>query len=65
MYGAAVRNGFRNKGLAISAASAFAPDPLKELWLDAEQVSTTVRANWMSAIKHTRLAEQSLPGPAR
>lgn len=55
----------QSKSLVISAASAFAPDPLKELRLDAEQVSTTVRANWMSAIKRTRLAEQSLPGPAR
>ena len=55
----------QSKSLVISGASAFAPDPLKELMLDAGQVSTTVRANWMSAIKHTRLAEQSLPGPAR
>ena len=55
----------QSKSLVISAASAFAPDPLKVLRLDAEQVSTTVRANWMSAIKHTRLAEQSLPGRAR
>ena len=55
----------QSKSLAISAASAFAPDPLKELRLDAKQVSTTVRANWMSAIKHTRLAIQSLPGGRR
>lgn len=55
----------QSKSLVISAASAFAPDPLKALRLDAEQVSTTVRANWMSAIKRTRLAEQSLPAPAR
>jgi hypothetical protein len=49
----------------VSAASGFAPDPLKELRLDAEQVSTTVRANWQSAVKHTRLAQQSLSGPPR
>jgi hypothetical protein len=55
----------QSKSLVISAASAFAPDPLKELRLHAEQVSTTVQANWMSAIKYTRLAEQSLSGPAR
>ncbi|MFL6256817.1 MAG: hypothetical protein ACJ74T_17565 [Pyrinomonadaceae bacterium] len=55
----------QSKSLLISAASAFAPDPLKELRLDAEQVSTTVQANWQSAIKHTRLAEQSLSGPPR
>jgi hypothetical protein len=55
----------QSKSLVISAARAFAPDPLKELRLDAEQVSTTVQANWQSAIKHTRLAEQSLSGPPR
>jgi hypothetical protein len=55
----------QSKGLVISAASAFAPDPLRELRLDAEQVSTTVRANWMSAIKRTRLAEGPPPGPGR
>jgi hypothetical protein len=55
----------QSKSLVISAASAFAPDPLKVLRLDAEQVSITVQANWMSAIKYTRLAEQSLSGPAR
>jgi hypothetical protein len=55
----------QSKSLVISAASALAPDPLKASRLDAEQVSTTVRANWMSAIKRTRLAEQSLPVPTR
>lgn len=55
----------QSKSLLISAASGFAPDPLKELRLDAAQVSTTVHANWKSAIKHTRLAEQSLSEPAR
>jgi hypothetical protein len=53
------------KSLVVSAASGFAPDPLKALRLDAEQVGATVRANWKAAIKHTRLAEQSLSGPAR
>lgn len=55
----------QSKSLVVSAASGFAPDPLKELRLDAEQVSATVRANWESAIRHTRLAEQSLSGPSR
>lgn len=55
----------QSKSLVISAASAFAPDPLKELRLDAEQVSATVQANWKSAIKYTRIAEQSLSGAPR
>jgi hypothetical protein len=55
----------QSKSLVVSAASGFVPDPLKELRLDAEQVSTTVQANWKSAIRHTRLAEQSLSGPPR
>jgi hypothetical protein len=54
-----------SKRLVISAASGFAPDPLKDLKLDAELVSATVRANWQSAVRHTRLAEQSLTRPAR
>ena len=59
------RKARQSKSMVISAASAFAPDPLKVLRLDAEQVSTTIQANWQSAIKHTRLAEQSLSGPSR
>lgn len=59
------RKAAQSKSLVVSAASGFAPDPLKELRLDAEQVSATVRANWRSAVRHTRLAEQSLSGPAR
>jgi hypothetical protein len=55
----------QSKSQVVSAASGFAPDPLKELRLDAEQVSATVRANWKSAVRHTRLAEYSLSGPAR
>lgn len=55
----------QSKRLVVSAASAFAPDPLKVLRLDAEQVGITVQANWMSAVKYMRLAEQSLSGPAR
>jgi hypothetical protein len=55
----------QSKTLVISAASGFVPDPLKDLRLDAEQVSATVKANWMSAIKHTHLAEQSLSQPVR
>jgi hypothetical protein len=50
----------QSKRLVVSAANGFAPDPLKDLRLDAEQVSATVRANWKAAVKHTRLAEESL-----
>lgn len=52
------------KSLVISAKS-FVPDPLKELRLDAEQVGATARANWSSATRLTRLAEQSMSQPAR
>lgn len=52
------------KSLVISAKS-FVPDPLKDLRLNAEQVSATARANWRSATRHTRLAEMSLSQPAR
>jgi hypothetical protein len=55
----------QSKSLVVSATSGFAPDPLKSLSLDAEQVGATVQANWRSAIRHTRLAEQSLSGPGR
>jgi hypothetical protein len=55
----------QSKRLVVSAASGFAPDPLTVLKLDADQVSATVRANWKSAIRHTRLAEQTLSGLAR
>ena len=55
----------QSKSLVIPVARGFAPDPLKEIGLDAEQVAATVRANWMSAVKYTRLAEQSLKGRAR
>ena len=55
----------QSKSLVVSAARGFVSDPLKDLRLDAEQVSSTVRANWQSAVRHTRLAEQSLSGPAR
>lgn len=52
------------KSLVISAKN-FVPDPLKDLRLNAEQVSATARANWSSATKHTRLADLSLSQPAR
>lgn len=52
------------KSLVVSAKN-FVPDPLKDLRLNAEQVSATARANWRSATKHTRLAELSLSQPAR
>jgi hypothetical protein len=50
------------KSLVISAKS-FAPDPLKDLGLDAEQVTATAQANWNSATRHTRLAEQYMSQP--
>lgn len=59
------RKARQSKSLLVSAASGFVPDPLKALRLDAAQVSTTVHANWKSAAKHTRLAEQSLSVASR
>ena len=53
----------RAKSLVISAKN-FVPDPLKDLGLNAEQVSATARFNWRSATRHTRLAELSLSRPA-
>lgn len=52
------------KALVISANS-FQPDPLKNLGMDAEQVTTAAQANWKSAARHTRLAERSLPASVR
>jgi hypothetical protein len=54
----------QSKSLVISV-NGFQPDPLKELRLDARQVTAAATANWMTAVKHTRLAEQSLPQPGR
>jgi hypothetical protein len=54
----------QSKSLVISANN-FQPDPLKDLRLNAKQVIASATANWMSAVKHTRLAEQSLPRPGR
>jgi len=54
----------QSKSLVVSVNS-FAPDPVKVLGLDAEQVGATVRANLMLAIRHTRIAEQSLTRAAR
>ena len=53
----------QSKSLVISANN-FRPDPLKELRLDARQVSAAATANLTSAVKYTRLAEQSLPRPS-
>jgi hypothetical protein len=55
----------QSKSLVVSAKQAFLPDQLKDLRLDAEQVSNTAQANWRSATKYTRLAEQSLSRPIR
>lgn len=52
------------KSLVVSVKN-FAPDPLKGLRLDAEQVGAAARANWGSATRHTRLAEQYLSQPPR
>lgn len=52
-------------GSLVVSANGFQPDPLKDLRLDAEQVSAVAAANWRTAAKHTRLAEQSLPQPRR
>src|SRR5205085_724845 len=54
----------QSKSLVVSANN-FQPDPLKDLRLDAKQVTAAATANWMSAVKYTRLAEQSLSQPAR
>jgi hypothetical protein len=54
----------QSKRLVVSASN-FAPDPLKELGLDAEQVGSVVQANWKSAARYTRLAEQSLSKATR
>jgi hypothetical protein len=56
--------GRQSKSLVISA-NGFQPDPLKYLRLNAEQVTAAATANWMTAVKHTRLAEQSRPQPGR
>lgn len=47
------------KSLVVSANN-FQPDPLKELRLNVEQVSAAAAANWATAAKQTRLAEQVL-----
>lgn len=49
----------------VIAANSFAPDPLKVLGLDAEQADAAAGANWKSAARLARLAEQSLPEAAR
>lgn len=49
----------QSKSLVIYANN-FQPDPLKDLRLNAKQVNAAATANLMSAMKHTRLAEQSL-----
>jgi hypothetical protein len=54
----------QSKSLVISANN-FQPDPLKDLRLNAEQVTAAATANWVSALKHTRLAEQSISRPER
>jgi hypothetical protein len=55
---------YQSKKLVVSAYG-FKGDPLKDLRLDAAQVSHTVIVNWEAAIKYTRLAEQSLSAAIR
>lgn len=54
----------QSKSLVVSA-NGFAPDPLKVIGLDAEQAGAAAQANWKSAVKLTRLTEQSLLVAAR
>jgi len=54
----------QSKKMVVSA-SAFVPDPLKELGLDAERVGHAVANNWRAAARYTRTAEQSLSLAAR
>lgn len=54
----------QTKSLVISVNN-FRPDPLQDMRLNAEQVSSAAAANWRAAVKYTRLAEQSLSRPER
>lgn len=49
----------QSKSLTVSANN-FRPDPLEDLRLNAKQVSAAADANCRTAVKYTRLAEQSL-----
>lgn len=49
-----------SKSMVVSAANGFQSDPLRDLRLDAQQVGHTAAANWRTAAKYTRLAEQGL-----
>jgi hypothetical protein len=53
------------KKMVVSAAAGFERNPLEDLRLDAAQVGYTVVANWKTAAKYTRMAEQSLSGARR
>lgn len=54
----------QSKQLVVSA-NAFTSDPLKDLRLNAEQVGYVAVSNWRSALKHTRMAEQTISGLLR
>lgn len=54
----------QSKSMVISVNS-FRPDPLKEMRLNAGQVSAAADANRRTAMKYTSLAEQSLSRPRR
>jgi hypothetical protein len=49
----------------VVSANAFTRDPLQALRLEAGQVGYTAFANWKSALKHTRSAEQTISGAPR
>lgn len=49
----------------VVAANGFERDPLKDLGLDAEQVSAAAGANWKTAARRTRLAAQTLSEATR
>lgn len=54
----------QSRSLVVSV-NALDHDPLKDLRLDAAQVSRTVEANWGAAVRYTRLAERVVAVAAR
>lgn len=58
------RKVYQSRKLVVSA-NGFERDPLRDLKLEAAQVSYTVVVNWEAAMKCTRLAEQSMSDAVR
>lgn len=54
----------QSKALVISV-NGFQPDPLKNLGMDAEQVTAAAEADWKSAARYTRLAQRYLSASVR